>query len=915
MRPLQLTLSAFGPYREETTVDFARLGDQGLYLITGDTGSGKTMLFDAIVFALYGEASGSNRQPDMLRNQTQPDIPTFVALTFQCQGQTYAVRRNPEYRRPAKRGDKLVMEKAGAVLTYPDDRPPVTGAREVTKAVCALIGLDRVQFGRVAMLAQGEFMHLLLAKTEERSKIFRDIFHTEKYQQLQERLKEEAVKAKNAYQSLSQTVQQSLAAVRPPEESQSRWEAAAEGEEALTCLADFLEKDTAALEGLGSQEAALRRDWETLTRRIGNEERGLETRRAWETAQAQVPVAAERLAVCQAVWDKAQEEQEPLRKLSLDIAGRRQQLSAYEEYEALRRKRQEAEQTLRRAEQTAASAGRDAEALEHQLTDLRQELSGLEGLTQREDLLSRRHQDNKTRQVALEQGKAQLTLLHTLEKDHASQLSRYESAANAASKQRQHYTRQERLFLDQQAGYLARFLQEGEPCPVCGSCHHPAPASLPEQAPTQEALEEEKRRTEAAEALAVRESQASGIAKERWEAAQKQLAVLAETLFGTAEPEGGFAVCLHEAEEALHEKQQQLAEEESQLQAQLSRRKTLTALLPTLEIQQAEKRQAMLEGEKQRAAWHSQLQTLDEQLIQQRDKLEFDSRQEAERAISALQKTWEAGEQALSQARKDYDTAQQRHQALTVTVQTLAEQLQDGDEKTLAALREQAGLLRCRQEALAQEREQLVSRCDANRRVLTLLRETEQTRKTALAHWSNLQSLSNTANGQVTGKDRVTLETYIQMARFDRILARANIRLLDMTAGRYELLRRQEAENLRSQSGLELDVLDHDRGEKRSVKSLSGGETFQASLALALGLADEMQQQAGGVQLDALFVDEGFGSLDDEALEQAVRTLNGLSQGRKLVGMISHVSALKNRIDRQIVVTRTQNGSHLRLEL
>ena len=222
MRPLTLTLSAFGPYAETVTVDFARLGDRGLYLITGETGAGKTSLFDGITFALYGEASGPYREAAMLRSTyAAKDTPTYVELTFRCQQADYVVRRNPEYLRPAKRGDKWVTEKADAQLTYPDGRPPVTGTREVTKAIEGIVGLDRTQFSRVAMLAQGGFLQLLLAKTEERSKIFREIFHTGPYQQLQEALRREAAQWKGAYEKLSLAIDQHRQSVQPGAEAQA----------------------------------------------------------------------------------------------------------------------------------------------------------------------------------------------------------------------------------------------------------------------------------------------------------------------------------------------------------------------------------------------------------------------------------------------------------------------------------------------------------------------------------------------------------------------------------------------------------------------------------------------------------------------------------------------------------------------
>ena len=467
MRPLNLTMSAFGPYAGRTTVDFSVLGTSGLYLITGDTGAGKTTIFDAITYALYGEASGESRESSMLRSKyAAPETPTFVELTFLNGGKTYTVRRNPEYTRPKTRGTGTTVQKADAELTMPDGRI-ITKARDVTAAMTDIVGVDREQFARIAMIAQGEFRKLLLAQTDERKAIFRQIFHTGQYQALQNRLKEEAA---------------------------------------------------------------------ALDRQCGELEAGL-------------------------------------------------------------------------------------------------------------------------RQAA-------------------------------------------------------------------GSIRCDAPETLPDALDT--------------DAL---------------------LAAL-DTL-------------LHADEAALRTRRDALTVRAEQLQRQIST---------------------------------------------------CDARLEQNRA-----------------ARTAIDTRRQQH----------------------AAVR---------------------------------------------ARWQWVHALAATANGAVPGKEKIMLETYIQTAYFDRILGRANTRLLIMSGGQYELRRCARAGDNRSQTGLELEVIDHYNGTARSVKTLSGGETFAASLSLALGLSDEVQATAGGVQLEAMFVDEGFGSLDSEALQQALAALVGVSGGSRIVGIISHVAELKDRIDRQIIVTKDRSG-------
>ena len=209
MRPIKLTISAFGPYAKETEIILDELGERGLYLITGDTGAGKTTIFDAIAFALYGEASGNEREPGMLRSKyADPKTPTFVELEFFYQGQNYHIRRNPEYMRPKDRGEGMTLQRADAILEFPDDRLPVTKAKEVTKAVTELIGLDRGQFTQIAMLAQGDFMKLLFSKTEERSKIFREIFHTRPYLAFQEKMKNASGRLQEQYEDVSKSILQ-----------------------------------------------------------------------------------------------------------------------------------------------------------------------------------------------------------------------------------------------------------------------------------------------------------------------------------------------------------------------------------------------------------------------------------------------------------------------------------------------------------------------------------------------------------------------------------------------------------------------------------------------------------------------------------------------------------------------------------
>lgn len=918
MRPLELILSAFGPYAGEVVVAFSRLGERGLYLITGDTGAGKTTLFDGIAFALYGEASGVNREAAMLRSSfAKGETPTFAQLTFRCGGKTYTVRRNPEYLRPAKRGKKIVTEKADAQLTFSDGRPPITGSREVTRAVSEVIGLDRTQFSRVAMIAQGEFLQLLLAKTEERSKIFREIFHTGPYQQLQEALREETARKKTAYEAVSQRIRQHLETVQPPAGDEAAWQEAMAlpGREAMDLLAAFLAREAGALEALRQQEETWKQERARLERQIGQEEAAQRLRKESEQAGEDAARAEQRAEEGRRDWEKAREEEASLRELGDALAALRQQLPVYEARETLRQSKAQTEQALARTRQDHAAAERVLGALAAEEETLTKELERLETLPAREEGLARRQQAFDQRESALEQIETALKEGDRLALVYKQAQQTYRRAAEEADRLRQHYTLLERAFLDGQAGYLAGFLREGEACPVCGSRHHPAPAALPQRVPDRETLEAEKETTHQAEEAARQASVAAGAAQARQAAQEEETRRLGCSIFEDTD----LVSLPRQLEVARREQNAQnmaLAEERDQLTQEKARRQTLLNRRPSLEEERAAAQEQIREGERTLSALQSRLCALEEQLSQQGEGLRFATRRQAEEELASGQKRLEEGERALETARTTWETCRQAAAQAAARVEALADQLPKEEAgRELPALLARAKTVQQECDALQKERELLLTRHESNQRAQNALVQQQALLQEAQTAWTMVRSLSNTANGMVQGKDKVTLETFVQMTWFDRILARANLRLMKLSGGRYELYRRQEAENQRSRSGLDLEVQDHYEGGRRSVKTLSGGESFQASLALALGMADEMQAAAGGVRLDTLFVDEGFGSLDDEALEQAVRTLADLAEGNRLVGIISHVSALKARIERQILITKTPGGSSaIRLE-
>ena len=872
MRPLKLTLSAFGPYAAETTLPLEQLGRGGLYLVTGDTGAGKTTLFDAITYALYDHSSGGVREGAMLRSKyADPKTPTFVELEFEVNGQRYTVRRNPEYLRPKARGEGFTTEKADATLTYADGRPPVTKAKEVTAAVIDIIGLDYSQFSQIAMIAQGQFTRLLNASTEERSRIFRKLFRTQRYQKLQEALQAEAsaLTAQRAAQKVR--IGQILSGISYPPE----------------------DPDAEALDALRQPEAQLLPDavLALLDDLLARQETEL-TRLAAQRAEKEAALDA-----LQQTLGRAQQAQ----KLQQELAA----------------KRAKAQET---ALLEAARAAARRKTLDELTTRLAETETALAGLA-----------DTDTRRVELEADATRLAqrgeTLRKLEQS-LTDCQRRAAAAKAAQEQyRQAAARQtkahtardglERAFLDAQAGLLAQTLEEGTPCPVCGSTHHPKRAVLPAEAPTQARVDAARQSADEADHAAQEASAAAAKAVAADREAKATLRRDAEALLPErfTSPEGPVKLtvsllktaladeseALHAAQEALDKAQKQNAAALAAKARQEDERQKKTAQRSALE---AEARASAEEAARQSAS----AKALEAQCAEARAALPAADREEARRALAglenercALRAGMDAAASALARARQDYAAAKAAVTALT------AQQTEADEAADLPALESQRDALTARRTALAAQEKALTARLLPNRKAADLYRQHAAARAELERRWQWVNALASTAGGTLSSKQKIRLEAYIQMNYLDAILVHANTRLMQMTAGQYEL-ERVGAENQRSQSGLDLGVIDHYNGTRRSVKTLSGGESFKASLALALGLSDEVQSAAGGIRLDTLFLDEGFGSLDDESLEQAIRVLAGLTEGDRLVGIISHVAALKERIDKQVVVKKARSG-------
>lgn len=915
MKPVKLIMSAFGPYAGRTELDFTKLGDRGVYLICGETGAGKTTIFDAIVFALYGRASGENRLPEMFRSKyADPQTPTFVDFTFLYRGEEYRVLRNPEFERKKAKGEGVTKETASAELYRPDGKV-ITKVREVNDEITEILGLDREQFRQIAMIAQGDFSRLLLAPTDERKGIFRRIFRTQRYLALQEELKRAESEARSQLRLAETSLTQYAGGIICGEDNPlfAQTEQAKRGEmpvaEIITLLETLINEDGARLKGAEDELKKCEGELSDLTALSASLEERAKLSQLKEQAERELPERQKTLSVLGAKLKECEDNAKECERLVKESARIAERLPLYDELENARKEitalSLSIEGTLKRG-QTAAENSAMAKAKAAELTATREKLKALELETVR----CEGEIESKNKQAEEIDGLLKTTaLLYQKHAEYSAAVKDYERARALSAESRNLYSDMNTAFLDAQAGVLAQTLKEGAPCPVCGSLTHPAPAVMHTKAPTQAQLESFKAQAERAEENARQASDKAGALKGVCDGLYSQLKQNAAPYLN------GEVTKLSEVKEALNGAYTAVNGTLIALKGKLKENKTALANGASIEAQikkcgedaekfSAEANAAAVSANGDKA----KLLQLQEGVKQSESKLTFASRAEAVAEINKLNGQKTELENALNSARTQYAECDKAVGALKAQIEGYGKRLSAVKEGDLTEVSSRITRLNQTKKELTERRRNADYKASANARCLEDIKRSRTASEEAEKKYALYKSLSDTANGTLSGKEKVTLEAYVQAAFFDRILLRANRRLMVMTDNQYELKRREEAENNRSQSGLDLDVLDHYNGTTRSVKTLSGGECFKASLSLALGMSEEIQSSAGGIKLDTMFVDEGFGTLSQQSLDAAMNALIGLTEGDRLVGVISHVTELKDRIDRQIVVTKDVSG-------
>ena len=924
MKPLKLTMSAFGSYAGKNVIDFTGQ-QQGIFLITGDTGAGKTTIFDAITYALYNQTSGGERNGNMMRSQyAQPETETYVELEFLYRGQTYRVRRNPDYKitKTLKNG-KIKEQKVphSVELTMPDGTVFPEKKNATDAKIIEILGLTADQFSQIVMIAQGDFLKLLYTKSDERKMIFSKLFRTDIYWKIQENLRRKSME-------MDERIQENDRAF---EQEKSRIILLPESEELP--LDELVERLRERLKDALKEQNLRRANVEELNKKITKYE---EINKLFVSLE-KIRQTGKELEARQAESKERRQQIENALKADKVLVAEQQNLRQQQEVEQSAQaiakmtetlaNNQEMFETLKTQQQEAeAKQKREAADIQKKMLALEQSFPSYEALqnARSEEQQAKKVWEDlgKTSEESFHKKKAGIAALKEQQKQQEQVVEQtkknWEQTSLSASESAKHYEHMYEAFLKEQAGILAENLSAGCPCPVCGSTVHPDPAKLSDHAVTELEVEQAKKTRAAAEEkrdMAYAAFEAEKTEKQKLaQAVEKEEAdfVLAQTIAKQQrkEAEQNY-VSLQKIAEQIREKlvypslaeakkqyaamQKALEAAEQELERKRQKVSELAEAMNTL------KGQKLAEEENQKTAKKLAAKT-EKEYAKLLEKSGFVSEETYHLAILP-----ERSRSKLEREEKEYESQCLRQQS----EQKLLEKQVSG--KTYTDTTELNEQLKAEKQALKEAEKtymELHTAYENDRSVLQNCAVYLEKGKKLESEDQVIKSLSKTANGRLSGSAKIDFETYIQRQYFKQIIHEANKRLLTMSNHQFILKLKEEANTGRkTNEGLDLSVYSLVTDSERDVKTLSGGESFLAALAMALGLSDIVERSAGAIHPDMMFIDEGFGSLDAQSRQQAIEVLGELAGDSRMVGIISHVTELKEQIDRKLVVNRTDNGS------
>ena len=924
MKRLKLTMSAFGSYAGKNVIDFTGQ-QQGIFLITGDTGAGKTTIFDAITYALYNQTSGGERNGNMMRSQyAQPETETYVELEFLYRGQTYRVRRNPDYKitKTLKNG-KIREQKVphSVELTMPDGTVFPEKKNATDAKIIEILGLTADQFSQIVMIAQGDFLKLLYTKSDERKMIFSKLFRTDIYWKIQENLRRKSME-------MDERIQENDRAF---EQEKSRIILLPESEELP--LDELVERLRERLKDALKEQNLRRANVEELNKKITKYE---EINKLFVSLE-KIRQNGKELEARQAESKERRQQIENARKADKVLVAEQQNLRQQQEVEQSAQAIAKMTETLANDQEmfeTLKTQQQEAEAKQkREAADIQKKMLALEqSFPSYEALQNARSEEQQAKKVWEDLGKISEESFHkkkagiaALKEQQKRQeqvveqtKKNWEQTSLSASESAKHYEHMYEAFLKEQAGILAENLSAGCPCPVCGSTVHPDPAKLSDHAVTELEVEQAKKTRAAAEEkrdLAYAAFEAEKTEKQKLaQAVEKEEAdfVLAQTIAKQQrkEAEQNY-VSLQKIAEQIREKlvypslaeaKKQYAAMQKALEAaeqEIAKKRQKVSELA--EAMNTLKGQKLAEEENQKTAKKLAVKT-EKEYAKLLEKSGFVSEETYHLAILP-----ERSRSKLEREEKEYESQCLRQQS----EQKLLEKQVSG--KTYTDTTELNEQLKAEKQALKEAEKtymELHTAYENDRSVLQNCAVYLEKGKKLESEDQVIKSLSKTANGRLSGSAKIDFETYIQRQYFKQIIHEANKRLLTMSNHQFILKLKEEANTGRkTNEGLDLSVYSLVTDSERDVKTLSGGESFLAALAMALGLSDIVERSAGAIHPDMMFIDEGFGSLDAQSRQQAIEVLAELAGDSRMVGIISHVTELKEQIDRKLVVSRTDKGS------
>ena len=927
MRPIKLVLSAFGPYASKIELDLSKLGENGVYLITGDTGAGKTTIFDAITFALFGKPSGDIRDVKTLRSEyAKEEIETYVELNFVYHDEEYHIYRRPEYTytHVQKNGEVKQRSKAtDAYLILPNGER-IVKPTEVTKQVEQLLGMKREQFRQIAMIAQGSFLEILNADTKERGKLFEKVFMTSKYSVLMDRLNQMAKESYLALNDAKLRLQQIISDVRVPEILQEQYAQTLETfamddiQPVYDLLDEIIASSKESTEKLQKQKAQVQNQLQKSRKEETEKTKQLQDLLSLEKLLKEKPAKEEKANLyAERIKNDGEKYHIQIDALKKEQAQIEHELPEYESLTKLSTKLAEIRKQISIISKDLATKTNFKKQLDEDIA-----LKQKEAHTLTDSELSLNKVILKEEEI-----EKKVSAFH-----HASMIqSNYQNAVNALKEKIQllqestdrkvilqkQYDDAQISYFANQAGLLALRLTKGEPCPVCGSLEHPRPASHSNKLVTEEEINQYKKKVDQAEKEYQITSKACADASLKMNAIQNELELVLKSVTEETVSFEDVQLFIDEHTVQLKKEEKEILTRIKQLQQQSKHYQELQKMIPQLQ----QKLTAISEEVSQNQIAQTKLSVEYEQLQKQvqeiTTKLKYTSETEAKNRISMITKQILEYQQQINRLESESKLAMDELVYVSAQIDMLKGKVSSSIDE-IPNQQKQLKILQTEIENLQVQQEEIL-KCIHNTEMYES--DAQDTKKKIvsesdayqikLSRYSSLKELADVAMGNGrSSKEKITLQEYVQIAYLDRMIHKANERYLSMSNQQYQLVRSAGTKDKRSHEALDLDVIDFSNGSIRPVSSLSGGESFIASLALALGMSDEIQSQAGGIQIDTMFIDEGFGTLDQDSLNNAIQTLTNLSGENRLVGIISHVKELKERIHKGIIVTKDLYGSY-----